>query len=121
MKKTPINKHSRRINGICFSAFVGALLDGPSSVSDLVDATGLQQQTIRRMVKRMHEDGNLYIKEWEKDTNNRFSIAVYAMGRLPNKAKPKPAGQRNRVHVMRIRKHYAQFALPASKPELEPA
>ncbi len=79
-----------RVGHLSIGLLVGALLEGPQTVYDLVEATGLCDVTIRHYVKAWRKQKLLRVAEWHLDGRNRFTLAAYTFGKVKDAARPKP-------------------------------
>lgn len=93
-------KHgASRIGHICIAKMIGALVEGPQTVAELSELSGLSEYTVRRYVKAMRKERALHIDSWEEDSAGRVTAAAYSLGK-GNDAK-RPARPRNNAIRMR--------------------
>jgi len=91
------------ISAISWSKLIGALLDGPCTVKDLVEASGLSDPTVRFQIRAMKKDRNIYIAAWEPDARGRHNVRVYALGRRADVRKPPPKYVDNAARLVAYR------------------
>lgn len=82
---------------------IRALLDGPCTVSDLEEASGLVRRTVQERIKALRKVRAVYIAHWEQDAIGRYNIHAWQMGDKRDAPKPKP-------ERLRIRRAKAQRA-----------
>jgi predicted ArsR family transcriptional regulator len=69
-----------RVNALSFAMMVRALYDGPKTLHQLCEITGLHVWTARHYVKAMQKQEVVHITGWTKDSMGRDAIAHYALG-----------------------------------------
>lgn len=57
-----------------------ALLDGPCSIVELQEVSGLSINTIHTYMRALRKEKVVHISAWEKDATGRDSFRVYKMG-----------------------------------------
>jgi hypothetical protein len=92
-----------RANALADAMMIRALLDGPCTISDLSEASGLVRRTVQERVKALRKVKAVYIAHWEQDAIGRYNIHAWQMGDERDAPKPKP--QR-----LRLRREKAQRA-----------
>lgn len=83
--------------------FLKAMIQGPQSIRDISDKTSISYETVRPLIRLLHEEGVIHISHWRSDMMGRASIAVYALGigiDAP-KRKPKTGAQRSLAYKHR--------------------
>jgi predicted ArsR family transcriptional regulator len=79
-----------RVNALAFAIMVRALYDGPKTLHQLSEITGLHLWTVRHYVKAMQRQEVAHITGWTKDSMGRDTTAHYALGMgvdMPREAK----------------------------------
>ena len=104
-------KHgAARVGHICIAEMIRALLDGPKTVAELSELSGLSQYTVRRYVREMKKRKAAHIAAWEEDTAGRVTAASYRLGE--GKDATRPARPRDNATRMRqYRQRQKQVAL----------
>jgi hypothetical protein len=87
-----------RLNHDAFGRILQELIEGPCTVAELVDITGLHFITMQRLTHTLYKMKVIHVAAWEKDCKNRWSIRAYALGHGKDKPKPKPTPR----HVRRL-------------------
>lgn len=71
--------HSR-INALSVAKMLKALLEGPTSIYELTDVSGLHIHTIRAYMNAMVKEKCAYVSGWEKDSRNCDNIRIFSLG-----------------------------------------
>jgi hypothetical protein len=90
MKKT--KPTSSRINALSVAKMIKALLDGPTSIYELTDVSGLHIHTIRIYMNTLMKEKCVHISGWEKDARNCDNVRIFSLGygkNAPRSRKPK--------------------------------
>lgn len=69
-----------KLNAILTARLVKMLWDGPCTLADLCEETGLHYVTVREYCSELHRAGVAHIPAWEKDSRGRDLIKVYKLG-----------------------------------------
>ena len=69
-----------RVNALSFAILVRAMYDGPKSLHQLAEITGLHLWTCRHYVKALQKQEMAYITRWDKDTMGRDATPYYTLG-----------------------------------------
>lgn len=93
-----------KTNALAFAKMVGALLDGPCTVEELAETSGLAASTIREHIFAMRRERVLHIAAWEPDRRGRTQRMVYGLGRRADARKPPPKSGAARQQACRDRK-----------------
>lgn len=94
------------------------MLVAPRSLREMADKTGMHYETLRPLVKLMHQNRVCHISGWRLDSMGRQSVAVYALGMgadAPRKP-PKTTAQRSLKYINR--KRQAQEVLKPARTRL---
>lgn len=78
-----------RLNALTVALMNRAMLDGPSTIYDLMDACGLQRGSVHRYLTAMKQNEVIFIAQWEQDNLGRFVIPAFSLGVGKDAAKPK--------------------------------
>lgn len=98
----PRNKSVRRVNCIALTKMVKAMQEGPHTLHDMVEVTGLAIMTVRHYVLSMHAEQVVHIDHWEQDSRDRYTTPAYVMG--PGKDAKRPVvGQKESNRRYRAR------------------
>lgn len=76
-----------RINALSFAKLMRCIMDGPSTISDAQEETGMHYVTTRRYLKALHRERVIHVCGWEPDVRGRPVIIVYALGDKPDVAR----------------------------------
>jgi len=111
MKQKPIKR--RRINAVSVTLMLKMLQEGPATVHDLREPTGLCLFTVRGYVLTMYREGVIRIAEWEQDSRGRYVTAAYVMGPGKDCKKPAPKNRSalNRQYRERLKQMKIQQAV----------
>lgn len=86
-----------RLNALSAALMMRAMLDGPCTVKELIEVTGLARQSVWRYLRALHKVGAIHIAEWESDALDRPQIPAFSMGVANDKARPKqPRARKSR-------------------------
>lgn len=97
------------------------MLSGPVSLRELEAKTRIDYETLRPLIKALHEGGVVYISHWRADSLGRMSIACYQLGFGVDEPKRKPKTPAQRTMAYLKRKRAAQERpLPAATQTLVP-
>lgn len=69
-----------KVNAMSQALVIKALLEGPSSLRELAEVSGLHYVTVREYMSAMHKAKAAHISGWEKDMRGRDNIKVYSLG-----------------------------------------
>lgn len=69
-----------KLNAMLTARLVRMLWDGPCTVKDLCEETGLHYVTVSCYVRELYKAGVAHIPQWEKDSRGRDLIKVYKLG-----------------------------------------
>lgn len=58
-----------------------ALLEGPQTIAELVDVSGLCDTTVSGYVRALRREGAAHISCWRLDERDRLTVPVYALGK----------------------------------------
>lgn len=83
----PIPKR-RPINGVAYALLLRRLVYAPYSYKELADATGLNEQTIRKWMIALRAAKLVHIASWDQDRRGGWTIPEFAWG--PNKSDVRP-------------------------------
>lgn len=94
-----------RLGALSMAKLTRALLEGPCSIQELQEVSGLSVNTIHTYMRALRKEKAAHISAWEKDATGRDSFRVYKLG--PGKDAP------------RSRKSKAQIAKECRKRKQE--
>ncbi len=83
------------------------LHEGPVTVFDLMRATGMHGNTLRKFVRALKLRRLIYVAVWRKDTLGRYTVAAYSWGSRPDAKRPPALTPTQRSANMRKRKALA--------------
>lgn len=69
-----------RLNAYCSAKIIRSLVDGPCTVAELTQITGLNSKTVGSYVRALIKQGCAHVCAWEKDATGRDSIQVISFG-----------------------------------------
>lgn len=69
-----------RVNAMSFAIMVRSLCDGPKTVHQIAEASGLRVWTVRHYVKSLHKQEVVHIHGWVPDSMGRDATVIYAWG-----------------------------------------
>jgi hypothetical protein len=84
--RAPTKPAATGVEMVAFAAFVRCLMEHPSTLRDLREASGFGQQTTGRLVRFMR--GALHIKRWDRLAH--IPQPAYVWGRGPDAVRPRP-------------------------------
>ncbi len=97
-----------KVNAMSFAKMMRCLLDGPSTIRDVMHETGLHYVTVREYLAALHREEVIHICAWDRDSRNVPTIKVYALGEKTDAARPRQtAGERQARYRNRKRLHAA--------------
>lgn len=94
MNKSPV---SYRRNA---ARFIRLLMQRDMSMAELAEKTPMDYERVRCFIRDLKAEGVVHICGWRRDSNNRTSIALYALGIGVDAVKPKA-----KTDVQRTRKY----------------
>lgn len=65
---------------IAIGKMLGAMVQAPQSIQDLVEVSGLNVTTVRHYVIAWRKAKAVYVAEWQADQRSHLSIAAYSLG-----------------------------------------
>ena len=97
-----------RLNALVVALMTKAMVDGPSTSDDLMEASGLTRPTVARYLRALRKVQAVYIAQWEQDSLGRFVRPAFVIGPGRNAARPKTNRiQESRRNRYRLRKQMA--------------
>lgn len=104
-----MRSHATTINRLSVAKMLRALLDGPASVFDLMEESGLCYSTVQRFVYALRYQRVVHVARWDRDTMGRPTRACYSFGDKPNVRRPKkPRSQIVREYNARVKQRALQ-------------
>lgn len=97
---------NNEVSGVtAFALCFGCLLDGPCTVFELIEESGIHENTARKLLRILKRHKRVHIAAWENDSAGRAMIAAYALGDKPDvKRRPrKTPTQRSAARRARLR------------------
>lgn len=90
-----------KMSAVLQARLIRMLIDGPCTIQDLADETGLHPVTCQEYCRELRRAGAAHICAWEKDSRNRDSIKVYKLGpgKEAKREKLTPAQRQARVRA----------------------
>ena len=92
---------------------IRALMEGPSTVPEIVYECGLSYTTVRRYVHALHKAGCVHIAGWDVDGNGRRTLRAWQLGQAKDKPRPAPIQNKDRAARYRERARVLQTAMEA--------
>ena len=108
--------HATTINRLSVAKMMRAILDGPASVFDLMEESGLCYSTVQRFVHALRYQRVVHVARWDRDPMGRPTRACYSVGDKPDaarKTKPRPIvarEYRKRAKQRALQKTWARAA-----------
>lgn len=104
-----MRSHATTINRLSVAKMMRCLLDGPSSVFDLMEESGLCYSTAQRFVHALRHQRVIHVVRWDRDTRGRLTRACYSFGdKADAPRKPKPRSDVVREYVKRAKQRAMQ-------------
>jgi predicted ArsR family transcriptional regulator len=94
---------------LAVAIMVSLLIEGPATVQDIADETGLTEQSVRDYMRAMRKRRAVHVAAWEHDKAGRQTRAAYRLGRKPDAARVPPRTNADRMKHYRARKKDAQL------------
>ena len=85
----PRNKVQRRMSALCLGKLIAAMQDGPHTVYELAEITGLHKNTVRAYVLSIHAEQAAHIAEWSEDARGYRTIPAYILSPGKDVKRPK--------------------------------
>jgi DNA-binding transcriptional ArsR family regulator len=76
-----------RLGPLSVAKIMRTLLDGPSTVPELQEISGLSVSTLYEYLRALRNEGVVHVSGWEKDATGRESLRVFKLG--PGKDAPR--------------------------------
>lgn len=97
------NGHARTLNAVSYSYLIARMVQGPFTKPELMEACGLSELLVLRILKQMRERGKsrrgrnevLHISGWHPDPRGHMTIREYRLG--PGKDMPQPIMSRREI------------------------
>lgn len=100
-------KHgASRVGHLCIAEMIAALQDGPKTVTELSELSGLTKYTVRRYVIAMRKKRVVHVAAWEEDSAGRITAPCYRLGKgadAKRSAHPKSNAMRMRQYRERLK------------------
>lgn len=94
---------------IAVAVMVARLVEGPATVQDIADESGLSEQSVRGYMRAMRKRHAVHVAGWELDAAGRHTLAAYRLGRKPDAARVPPLTRAEMARHYRARKKDAQL------------
>lgn len=94
---------------IAVALMMARLLDGPATVREIAEETGLTEFSTRCYVRAMRARRVVYVASWELDTAGRQTLAAYKLGKRPDAVRIPPLTRAQMARNYRARKRDAQL------------
>lgn len=94
---------------LAVALMMARLLDGPATVRDIADETGLTEFSTRCYMRAMRRHRVVYVAGWELDAAGRQTLAAYKLGKRPDAVRVPPRTNSERMKHYRARKLDAQL------------
>lgn len=92
------------LNHMSSAIMIRCLIEGPSSVPEIVHETGLCYCTVRKYVKALRDAKAVHVAAWDSDTNGRRTLAAYSIGTGKDVSKPPLRSRAERARELRASK-----------------
>lgn len=99
-------------NATAFAVFIEHLLDGPCTVFEFQEASGMHLNTIRKVLRILRRHKRIYVAGWDDDSMGRKTIAAWALGDKPDAKRPPRKTAAERSALMRARQRHALLYFP---------
>lgn len=80
MQSTDNLKKAVRLGSLSIAKVMRALLDGPCSVTELEEISGLSNHTLHDYMRALRKEHAAHICGWEEDATGRESIRIFKLG-----------------------------------------
>src|ERR1035437_2710788 len=98
LKKPPRTK----INTLAVAKMLRALLEGPTTITELEEVSGISLKTIRPYVNALLKEKCIHVSAWEKNSINRMVIRVFSLGHGKSVPAPtKTRAERNKDYALK--------------------
>ena len=89
-----MTKRQTRLSHESFTAILEQMLAGPSTATELTQASGMTQRYINQLIRTMHQRKVVHVSGWEKDAIGRVAVKVWTLGHGKDAKRPnKPREQ----------------------------
>lgn len=78
-----------RVSAMTFSKMLTLLKQGPHSLDELVEGTGLGRVCCSKWVIELKREGHVYIASWGENARGWRTVAEFAWGDLPDVPRPR--------------------------------
>ena len=68
-----------RINALTLAKILRMLWDGPQTIGDMIEETGMHDCTIRNHLKALRRENLVYVCGWRMDSRGVPQVAVYRL------------------------------------------
>ena len=83
-----MKQRKSRIGHIAVMQMAHALLEGPQTIEDLIEAAGLCSTTQRHYILCGRRQKLVYVAEWQADARGRLTARAYMLGKKRDAARP---------------------------------
>ena len=94
---------------LAVALMMARLLEGPATVRDIADETGLTEFSTRGYMRAMRRYRVVYVAAWELDAAGRQTLAAYKLGKRPDAVRVPPMTRAQMARNYRARKRDAQL------------
>lgn len=94
---------------IAIAVMVARLVEGPATVQDIADESGLSEQSVRGYMRAMRKRRAVHVATWEHDAAGRQTRAAYRLGHKPDAVCVPPRTRAEIARHYRARKKDAQL------------
>lgn len=88
---------------------VAALAEGPATVQDIAEETGLTDMSVRGYIRAMRKRRVIHIARWEHDAAGRQTLAAYQLGQKRDAVRVPPRSRAEMARHYRARKRDARI------------
>ena len=100
-----------RVNALSFAKMLRCLTDGPSTIREVCDETGLHYVTTREYLAALHKEKVIYIAAWDRDAHGRSCIKVYGLGEKADAKRPRLSDRERQVNYRNRKRLSAAMGL----------
>lgn len=94
---------------IAVAVMVAQLVEGPATVPEIAEESGLTERSVREYMRAMRKRRAVHVARWEHDAAGRQTLAAYRLGAKPDAARVPPRSRAEIARHYRARKRDAQL------------
>jgi DNA-binding IclR family transcriptional regulator len=109
LKPMAKGRRQTKIGALSVAKLIACLIENPSTLEELTEASGLRPQTARNYLMAMHRERCLHVASWDMDGRGGYTRKVWRLGYGVDAKRPAPKGRLEIERAYRERKKMASL------------